>query len=224
MITWPIVLTQRCANQDPKSVNIPLGVHLIHISYDCILSGEDWSLVGHLEKEGRLTVSEIQVLPVTPIKLTQEIPEGEAMKLIENQPWTPLDPVVSRPLGQISAISDPISFNWIGHGGKISWAVTLFMVVLVGLAIAIIVLCVCKRQQLKAKMGKMVHGLHTVHQESLQTTEEGRPTNTRPPSQVFVFGAPSGGQLRNPNRPRLYPTLETNSEPNEATTVEESWE
>ena len=69
-----------------------------------------------------------------------------------------------------------------------------------------------------------------MHQESLQALEGGTTTNTNtnptpPRPNLFVFGNPSGGQLGNPTRPRLYPTLENvDSAPNEATTEEESWE
>jgi hypothetical protein len=230
MITWPITLMQRCENQDPKSVDIPLGVHLVHVSYDCVLSGEDWSLVGHLEKEGRLIVNEIQVVLLSPMKITQKIPETEAIQLIDNQPWSPLNPVVSRPLGQISAPLDPVMFNWTGHGGKMSWGSVFFQVILVGITVILIVLCIVKRRQIKAKIGRFVHNLHNVHQESLRALEGGTTisanTNSTPsrPS-VFVFGTPSGGQLGNPTRSRLYPTLEhVDSEPNVATPEEDLWE
>ena len=197
-----MTLTQRCIDKDPISLVVPLGVHLIHISYDCILSAEDWTLIGHLEKEGRITVSELQVLPVSPVRLTQEIPEEVAKKLIEEVKWQSLDPVVSQPLGQIALKRVAEPFDWAGHGGHISWGLIIFLVALVA---GIIVLIVVYRNKWKqTRLGKAL--LQLVPGKDLPL--EAPPSTSGPTSQVFVFEAPGGGVVPVPTPRRLSSTLE----------------
>jgi hypothetical protein len=119
---------------------------------------------------------------------------------------------------------EPIIFDWTGHGGKMSWGSTLSQAFLVGVAILIAVLCVIKRRQIKARIGKFMHNLHDQHQKSLQVLEGEitKSITTNPPnSGLFIFG-PSGRQVQTPVRQNLYPVLENVDL--RATTEEESWE
>jgi hypothetical protein len=105
-----------------------------------------------------------------------------------------------------------------------SWGSTLFQVILVGVAIFIVVLCVVKRRQIKARIGKFVHDLHDKHQESLHASEGGittSPTTNPLNSGLFIFGS-SGRQVQTPVRQNLYPVLENDDL--RATTEEEPWE
>ena len=148
IVTWQTNIQIRCTGQPASRMTLAAGTYLIAVPADCRVMGQDWSLTGLIQKIGHISVKALRVEAPEELNITDIIPQNAVVELLDKPQFGEMAPVAR--LRLIKPEVPNYLFPWESSGSKISYALLIFLLVLVKIIIIVSVVLWKKRAKLLA--------------------------------------------------------------------------
>ena len=168
VVTWGETFETRCEGQSGIRNTVPPGTYLIAVPPGCTVMGKGVTLTGLIERVGHVSVRAMRVLASNILNITDIVPAEQAISLLSKPHFDQRAPLAKIDLTPLP--DPPVTFDWTYHGTRMSFGVTIILVVLSVILVISLCLCWYKRETLKDRFS------HSKVEREITYVRSGEPT------------------------------------------------